>query len=220
MGSIQSQHGLRSQNANRMLTLFRKICFDGKNSQSLVPTVKTPETPVKSRVSGVLKGAGKRSKCSKRHPLPRTRNQFASNRTWVRIPPAAPKQEATAFAVAFCFGAHCPKGGSTLWDSNARGGRAAPAPRFLPAVKTARTAHSRRRPEGPLEPATLSSIQNIDFTVSLSSEGPLWMSFVFSCLRGKRAHEPQIPNICIQTSYKGINSSLFEWTHSLLPGEG
>ena len=149
-----------------------------------------------------------------------TRNQFASNRTWVRIPPAAPKQEATAFAVAFCFGTHCPKGGSTLRDSNARGGRAAPAPRFLPAVKTARTAHSRRRPEGPLEPATLSSIQNIDFTVSLSSEGPLWMSFVFSCLRGKRAHEPQIPNICIQTSYKGINSSLFEWTHSLLPGEG
>ena len=90
MGSIQSQHGLRSQNANRMLTLFRKICFDGKNSQSLVPTVKTPETPVKSRVSGVLKGAGKRSKCSKRHPLPRTRNQFAGNRTRVRIPPAAP----------------------------------------------------------------------------------------------------------------------------------
>ena len=90
MGSIQSQHGLRSQNANRMLTLFRKICFDGKNPQSLVPTVKTPETPVKSRVSGVLKGAEKRSKCSKRHPLPRTRNQFAGNRTRVRIPPAAP----------------------------------------------------------------------------------------------------------------------------------
>ena len=86
----ESQHGLRSQNANRMLTLFRKICFDRKNPQSLVPTVKTPETPVKSRVSGVLKGAGKRSKCSKRHPLPRTRNQFGSNPTRVRIPPAAP----------------------------------------------------------------------------------------------------------------------------------
>ena len=93
MGSIQSQHGLRSQNANRMLTLFRKICFDGKNSQSLVPTVKTPETPVKSRVSGVLKGAEKRSKCSKRHPLPTTRNQFAGNRTRVRIPPAAPEKK-------------------------------------------------------------------------------------------------------------------------------
>ena len=90
MGSIQSQHGLRSQNANRMLTLFRKICFDGKNPQSLVPTVKTPETTVKSRVSGVLKGAEKRPKCSKRHPLPRTRNQFGSNPTRVRIPPAAP----------------------------------------------------------------------------------------------------------------------------------
>ena len=90
MGSIQSQHGLRSQNANRMLTLFRKICFDGKNFQSLVPTVETPETPVKSRVFGVLKGAGKRSKCSKRHPLPTTRNQFGSNPTRVRLPPAAP----------------------------------------------------------------------------------------------------------------------------------
>ena len=90
MGSIQSQLGFRSQNANRMLTLFRKICFDRKNPQSLVPTAKTPETPVKSRVSGVLKGAEKRSKCSKRHPLPRTRNQFAGNRTRVRIPPAAP----------------------------------------------------------------------------------------------------------------------------------
>ena len=219
MGSIQSQRGLRSQNANRMLTLFRKICFDGKNPKSLVPTMKTPETPVKSRVSGVLKGAVERSKCSKRHPLSRTRNQFGSNPTRVRIPPAAPKQKATAFAVAFCFGTHCPKGGSTLRDSNARGGRAAPAPRFC-LWQNARTAHSRCRPEGPLEPATLSSIQNIDFTVSLSSEGPLWMSFVFSCLRGKRAHAPQIPNICIQTSYKGINSSLFEWTHSLLPGEG
>ena len=81
---------MRSQNANRMLTLFRKICFDGKNSKRLVSTRKTPKTPVKSMVSGVLKGAEKRSKCSKRHPLPRTRNQFASNRTRVRIPPAAP----------------------------------------------------------------------------------------------------------------------------------
>ena len=90
MASIQSQHGLRSQNANRTLTLFRKICFDWKNPQSPVLIVKTPETPVKSRVSGVLKGAEKRSKCAKRHPLPTTRNQFAGNRTWVRIPPAAP----------------------------------------------------------------------------------------------------------------------------------
>ena len=73
-----------------MLTLFRKICFDRKNSQSLVPTVKTAETPVKTRVSRVLEGAEERSKCSKRHPFPRTRNQFGSNPTWVRIPPAAP----------------------------------------------------------------------------------------------------------------------------------
>ena len=103
MGSIQSQHGLRSQNANRMLTLFRKICFDGKNSQSLVPTVKTPETPVKSRVSGVLKGAEKRSKCSKRHPLPRTRNQFGSNPTRVRIPPAAPARRKRHIACGELF---------------------------------------------------------------------------------------------------------------------
>ena len=89
---------MRSQNANRMLTLFRKICFDGKNPQSLVLTVKTPETPVKSRVSGVLKGAEKRSKCSKRHPFPRTRNQFAGNRTWVRIPPSPPRRSKVRFA--------------------------------------------------------------------------------------------------------------------------
>ena len=87
---IQSQLGLHSQNANRMLTLFRKICFGGKKSQSLAPTRKTPEIPVKSIVSGVLKGAEKRSKCSKRHPLPRTRNQVVRKGTWVRIPPSPP----------------------------------------------------------------------------------------------------------------------------------
>ena len=107
---------------------------------------------------------------------------------------------------------------SSVFQCSGRQSR--PCAKVFTCGENACTAHSRRRPEGPLEPATLSSIQNIDFTVSLSSEGPLWMSFVFSCLRGKRAHEPQIPNICIQTSYKGINSSLFEWTHSLLPGEG
>ena len=89
---------MRSQNANRMLTLFRKICFDRKNSQSLVPTVKTPETPVKSRVSGVLKGAEKRSKCSKRHPFPRTRNQVVRKGTWVRIPPSPPRRSKVRFA--------------------------------------------------------------------------------------------------------------------------
>ena len=89
---IQSQLGLRSQNANRMLTLFRKICFDGKNPQSLVPTRKMPETPVKSRVSGVPKSAEKRSKCSKRHPLPTTRNQVVRKGTWVRIPPSPPRR--------------------------------------------------------------------------------------------------------------------------------
>ena len=32
----------------------------------------------------------------------------------VRLPPRAPKQKATAFAVAFCFGFRRPEGGSTL----------------------------------------------------------------------------------------------------------
>ena len=104
MGSIQSQHGLRSQNANRMLTLFRKICFDGKNPQRLVPTVKTPETPVKSRVSGVLKGAEKHSKCSKRHPLPRTRNQFQKPYSWVRMNQTSSKDKRTARKVLPLFG--------------------------------------------------------------------------------------------------------------------
>ena len=107
MGSIQSQRGLRSQNANRMLTLFRKICFDGKNPKSLVPTMKTPETPVKSRVSGVLKGAVERSKCSKRHPLSRTRNQFAGNRTWVRIPPSPPELAVTSHCQLFLYRLLC-----------------------------------------------------------------------------------------------------------------
>ena len=107
MDSIQSQHGLRSQNANRMLTLFRKICFDRKNSQSLVPTMKTTEPPVKSRVSGVLKGAENRSKCSKRHPLPTTRNQFAGNRTWVRIPPSPPELAVTSHCQLFLYRLLC-----------------------------------------------------------------------------------------------------------------
>ena len=58
MASIQSQHGLRSQNANRMLTLFRKICFDGKNFQSLVPTVETPRNP--SKIKGFRRSERRR----------------------------------------------------------------------------------------------------------------------------------------------------------------
>ena len=43
----------------------------------------------------------------------------------------------------------------------------------------------------------------------------LRMSFVFSCIRDKSAHNPLIPNICIQTSHKGVNFSLFERGQSL-----
>ena len=57
-----------------------------------------------------------------------------------------------------------PKARSALRDFNARGGRAAPAPRFC-LGQNARTAHPRRRPEGPLGgfPATVLFIQNIHF---------------------------------------------------------
>ena len=149
-----------------------------------------------------------------------TRNQFGSNPTRVRIPPAATLDRVFCKADVFLFWVPPPKGRLHSSGFQCSGRQSRPCAKVFTCGENACTAHSCRRPEGPLEPATLSSIQNIDFTVSLSSEGPLWMSFVFSCLRGKRAHEPQIPNICIQTSYKGINSSLFEWTHSLLPGEG
>ena len=38
--------------------------------------------------------------------------------------------------MSFCFGFRRPKGGSTLRDLNAQGGKAALPPRFSPAVKT------------------------------------------------------------------------------------
>ena len=60
----------------------------------------------------------------------------------------ATKKDICFADVLFC-GFRRPQGGSTLQDFNARGGRAAPAPRFC-LRQNARTAHQRRRPEGRL----------------------------------------------------------------------
>ena len=49
--------------------------------------------------------------------------------------------------MSFPFGFRRPKGGSTLRDRNAQGGKAAPPPRFC-LRQNARTAQTRRRPEG------------------------------------------------------------------------
>ena len=76
--------------------------------------------------------------------------------------------------VLFC-GFRRPQGGSTLRDFNARGGRAAPAPRFC-LRQNARTAHPRRRPEGRWgnSPATVLSIPNIDFNRPFYKKGTVW----------------------------------------------
>ena len=47
----------------------------------------------------------------------------------------AQKKDMT-FGHVFLFGFRPPEAASTLWDFNARGGKAAPAPRFSPAAKT------------------------------------------------------------------------------------
>ena len=54
----------------------------------------------------------------------------------VRVRSPAPKQKATAKAVAFCFGFRPPEAASTLRYLNAQGGRAALPPSVLPAAKT------------------------------------------------------------------------------------
>ena len=59
------------------------------------------------------------------------------------------------------------------------------------------------------------------YRVSQQRRTSLRMSFVFSCIRDKSAHNPLIPNICIQTSHKGANYSLFEGPKaSLVKGRG
>ena len=49
---------------------------------------------------------------------------------------AEPKKKDMTFGHVFLFGFRPPEAASTLWDFNARGGKAAPAPRFSPAAKT------------------------------------------------------------------------------------
>ena len=46
------------------------------------------------------------------------------------------KKKDMTFGHVFLFGFRPPEAASTLWDFNARGGKAAPAPRFSPAAKT------------------------------------------------------------------------------------
>ena len=95
--------------------------------------------------------------------------------------------------VLFC-GFRRPQGGSTLRDFNARGGRAAPAPRFC-LGQNARTAHPRRRPEGRLGGSLLrvriiARISNIHFDRPFlwtpRAEGPLHPSG-FQC-SGRQSH--------------------------------
>ena len=88
------------------------------------------------------------------------------------------------------FGFRRPQGGSALRDFNARGGRAAPAPRFC-LRQNARTAHPRRRPEGRFggSSATVPSIQNIHFNRPSHKKGIckadafLWVTPPISALR-------------------------------------
>ena len=52
------------------------------------------------------------------------------------IPTSSSKKKDMTFGHVFLFGFRPPEAASTLWDFNARGGKAAPAPRFSPAAKT------------------------------------------------------------------------------------
>ena len=52
------------------------------------------------------------------------------------IPFTCSKKKDMTFGHVFLFGFRPPEAASTLWDFNARVGKAAPAPRFSPAVKT------------------------------------------------------------------------------------
>ncbi len=100
----------------------------------------------------------------------------------VRVRSPAPKQKATAKAVAFCFGFRPPEAASTLRYWNAQGGGAAPPPRFLPTAKTLVRRTRAAGPEGPLgdSPTTVPSIQNIDFYRPFQNERSFFrMSFHF-----------------------------------------
>ena len=68
----------------------------------------------------------------------------------------------SALQMSFYFGFRRPKGGSSLWVFHARGGRAAPVPRFSPAVKTF-VRRTRAAAQKGRSSAMVPSIQNIDF---------------------------------------------------------
>ena len=70
--------------------------------------------------------------------------------------------------MSFRFGFRRPQGGSTLRDFNARGGRAAPAPRFC-LRQNARTAHPRRRPEGRVGAVLSACFENIQIVEKVTS---------------------------------------------------
>ena len=89
--------------------------------------------------------------------------------------------------VLFC-GLRGPRARSALRDFNARGGGAAPAPRFC-LGQNARTAHSRRGPEGPSGgfPATVLFTPNIHFDCPFPQKGHDVSRVLFCGLRGPRA---------------------------------
>ena len=68
----------------------------------------------------------------------------------------------SALQMSFYFGFRRPKGGSSLWVFHARGGGAAPVPRFSPAVKTF-VRRTRAAAQKGRSSAMVPSIQNIDF---------------------------------------------------------
>lgn len=82
---------------------------------------------------------------------------------WFRAKKKSPLNGIYSVAMSFCFGFRRPKGGSILRNLNAQGYKASPAQ--FPACGREFTHHSARGPEGPSgdSPATVPSIQNIDF---------------------------------------------------------
>ena len=76
--------------AHTMLTVFPKTCSEGPNPQVPDLTGKNAASPGIARDCIVLKCSQRSLKSTGGHCVPTTRNQFAGNCTWVRIPPAAP----------------------------------------------------------------------------------------------------------------------------------
>ena len=94
----QSQNSFKKKSvryhAHTMLTVFPKTCSDGPNPQVPGLTGENAESPGIARDCGVLKCSQRSLKSTGGHCVPTTRNQVVRKGTWVRIPPAAPKEEA------------------------------------------------------------------------------------------------------------------------------